>query len=108
MNLHSNETIKEQKMTREKSPINLGKKCQNLNMSISKVQDDICKRKKDLENRLNQNEQIKINIVELETANQRDTKQIEKLKSEIEGIKKDIKKSEEIKEFIEKNFENSR
>jgi len=61
-----------------------------------------------LDSRLNQNEQIKKNIVELEYANQRDSKQIDKLKADIESIKKDIQKSNEIKALIETNFENSR
>lgn len=58
--------------------------------------------------RLSQNEQIKKNIVELEYANQRDSKQIDKLKADIDSIKKDIQKSNEIKDLIETNFENSR
>lgn len=61
-----------------------------------------------MDSRLNQNEQIKKNIVELEYANQRDSKQIDKLKADIESIKKDIQKSNEIKALIETNFENSR
>lgn len=58
--------------------------------------------------RLSQNEQIKKNIVELEYSNQRDSKQIDKLKADIDSIKKDIQKSNEIKDLIETNFENSR
>lgn len=90
------------------SPDKLGKKCHDLNITISRTQDHIIKRKKELDSRLNQNEQIKKNIVELEHANQRDAKQIDKLKVDIESIKKDIQKSEDIKALIETNFENSR
>jgi uncharacterized membrane-anchored protein YjiN (DUF445 family) len=57
---------------------------------------------------LHQNDSIKKNIVEFEQSNQRDLKQIDKLKAEIEAIKKDIKRSDEIKKLIETNFENSR
>jgi len=61
-----------------------------------------------LDSKLQQNDSIKKNIVEFEQSNQRDLKQIEKLKAEIEAIKKDIKRSDEIKKLIETNFENSR
>lgn len=61
-----------------------------------------------MDSKLQQNDSIKKNIVEFEQSNQRDLKQIEKLKAEIEAIKKDIKRSDEIKKLIETNFENSR
>lgn len=79
-----------------------------MNVTISRTQDNISKRKRELDSKLQQNDSIKKNIVEFEQSNQRDLKQIEKLKAEIEAIKKDIKRSDEIKKLIETNFENSR
>jgi len=79
-----------------------------LNVTISRTQDNISKRKRELDSKLHQNDSIKKNIVEFEQSNQRDLKQIDKLKAEIEAIKKDIKRSDEIKKLIETNFENSR
>lgn len=105
---HQKEAAKFERSQKDTSPEKLGKKCQDLNITISRTQDHILKRKKELNTRLNQNEQIKQNIVELEQANCRDAKQIDKLKSEIEDIKKDIQKSDEIKALIDQNFENSR
>lgn len=79
-----------------------------MNVTISRTQDNISKRKRELDSKLHQNDSIKKNIVEFEQSNQRDLKQIDKLKAEIEAIKKDIKRSDEIKKLIETNFENSR
>lgn len=105
---HQKEAAKMFKTYKEQSPEKLGKKCHDLNITISRTQDNINRRKKELDNKLQQNETIKKNILEFEQSNQRDLKQIEKLKNEIEAIKRDIKKSDEIKQLIEKNFENSR